>query len=175
MSLPAAPGASKHRVVDPLWIARFFLLCLPVLVPLAQAQTGAAGDERGQTAAEADATGAEEELTPELQTNWLEFVKGDREDTLGAEVREVSTDPGTGRHRLLIAVPKIAMDEYPRAMEEVRVIGERPEEPELLPDFEYEWIEDYDNDFYGLLLRFREGQQLPFRLFFSSEAGFLQP
>jgi len=158
---------SSRCVPGPCRRMSFLVLVCSLFVLPATAQTAAD--------AGADEAVAEEDLTPELQTNWLQFVKGDREETLGAEVREISTDPNTGRHRLLIAVPKIAMEGYPQAMEEVRVIGELPEERPLLPEFEYEWVEDYDNDFYGLLLRFNEEQRLPFRLFFSSDAGFLQP
>lgn len=151
------PSCTRQASVMPL-VSLLALLVSGPLAIVAQAQVA-----------------EEEKLTPELQTSWLDFVKGHREDTLGAEVREVSTDPATGQHRLVIAVPKISMADHPELMEEVRVIGERTERQPLLPDFEYEWVEDYDNDFYGLLLRFREGQQLPFRLFFSSDAGFLQP
>lgn len=109
-----------------------------------------------------------------LKSDWLDLVKGYRGEKLGLEVKESRIDPETGKRHLVIAVPKISVGDAD-VMEEVLVVGRRPERPDLLPDLEYEWVEDYDNDFYGLLVRFTEDQQTPLRLYFSSEAGFLQP
>jgi hypothetical protein len=110
----------------------------------------------------------------ELQSDWIELVKGHRDSDLGLEVQETHVDPETGKRHLVIAVPKVALGNQD-VMEEVRVIGRRPDRPDLLPDLEYEWVEDYDNDFFGLLVRFNEDQKTPVRLYFSSEAGFLDP
>jgi hypothetical protein len=55
-------------------------------------------------------------------------------------------------------------------MEEVRVIAKAPEKaemPELLPELQTEWVDDYDNDHYGLLVKLK-GQKVPFRLFFTA-------
>ena len=112
-----------------------------------------------------------------LETDWIELVRGYRDEDSGVQVREVTEDRETGTMQLQIAVPKAAMGEV-MEMEEVRVVGRRPEKFEfrkLLPEFEYEWVDDYDNDHYGLLVRFTEKQKTPLRLYFSSETGFLQP
>ena len=109
-----------------------------------------------------------------LESDWLDLVKGHRGEKMGLEVHDSRIDPETGKRHLVIAVPKVSVGEA-SVMEEVLVVGKRPERPELLPDLEYEWVEDYDNDFYGLLVRFTEDQKTPLRLYFSSEAGFLQP
>ena len=109
-----------------------------------------------------------------LESDWLDLVRGHRDEKTGLEVHESRVDPETGKRHLVIAVPKISVGDR-QAMEEVLVVGRRPERPELLPDLEYEWVEDYDNDFYGLLVRFTEDQKTPLRLYFSAEAGFLQP
>ncbi|MFN2287298.1 MAG: hypothetical protein ABR578_03085 [Chromatocurvus sp.] len=112
-----------------------------------------------------------------LETDWLELVRGYQDEESGVQVREVIKDRETGAMQLQIAVPKAAMGEVVE-MEEVRVVGQRPEKFEfrkLLPEFEYEWVEDYDNDHYGLLVRFTEKQKTPLRLYFSSETGFIQP
>lgn len=111
-----------------------------------------------------------------LETDWMELVRGYRDEESGVQVRKVMKDRETGTMQLQIAVPKAAMGEGVE-MEEVRVVGQRPEKFEfkkLLPEFEYEWVEDYDNEHYGLLVRFTEKQKVPLRLFFSSESGFLQ-
>lgn len=109
-----------------------------------------------------------------LESDWLELVKGHRGKELGLEVRESQVDPETGKRQLIIAVPKVTMGDR-SAMEEVRVVGQRRERRELLPDLEFEWVDDYENDNYGLLVRFTEDQKTPLRLYFSSDAGFLQP
>lgn len=109
-----------------------------------------------------------------LESDWLDLVRGHRGEKMGLEVKESRIDPETGKRHLVIAVPKVSVGDA-NVMEEVLVVGRRPERPDLLPDLEFEWVEDYDNDFYGLLVRFTEDQQTPLRLYFSSEAGFLQP
>lgn len=112
-----------------------------------------------------------------LESDWLDLVRGHRGEQLGLEVRDSQVDPETGQRQVVIAVPKVALGREP-AMEEVRVVARRPERPDLLPDLpdlEYEWVDDYDNDNYGLLVRFTEDQRTPLRLYFSSESGFLQP
>jgi len=108
-----------------------------------------------------------------METDWLEFVKGHKGNTVGAEVREADRDSTTGGSRLVIAIPKVAMDD-PTMMEEVRVVGQAPKEIDLLPDYEYEWVEDYDNDYYGLIIKFSEDTQYPIRLYIESNSGFIR-
>ena len=107
-------------------------------------------------------------------TDWLEVVKGERCEKTGAEIMGVSRPEGEGYQNVLVRIPKSKfLDET--AMEEVRVVGQAPEEmemPELFPDLETEWVDDYDNDYYGLLVRFNSDQKTPFRLYMSSDAGF---
>ncbi|MEM1145874.1 MAG: hypothetical protein AAGI88_25155 [Pseudomonadota bacterium] len=110
-----------------------------------------------------------------MESDWLEFVKGHHEDKLGADVMDVSYDAATGERQVMIAIPKESMGDDPD-MEEVRVVGQAPEEfemPDILPEVETQWVDDYDNDNYGLLVKFKKDQRLPFRLFFSSGDGFL--
>lgn len=111
-----------------------------------------------------------------LQTNWIEMVRGFQDADSGVRVREVTQDDSGATH-LQIAIPKVRMADV-MDMEEVRVIGQRPQEFEfrnLLPELEYEWVDDYDNNFYGLLVHFKGERKTPLRLFFSAESGFLQP
>lgn len=111
-----------------------------------------------------------------LQTSWIELVRGFQDTESGVQVRDVTRDD-TGTTHLQIAIPKVRMSDVAN-MEEVRVIGRRKPDFELknlIPQFEYEWVDDYDNNFYGLLVHFKEEPKTPLRLFFSSESGFLQP
>lgn len=134
--------------------ATFFAAAAPLLLVVA---LGARGDDL-------------------LQTNWIEMVRGFQDADTGIQVREVTQDDSGATH-LQIAIPKVRMADV-MDMEEVRVVGQRPQEFEfrnLLPEFEYEWVDDYDNNFYGLLVHFKGAPKTPLRLFFSSESGFLQP
>ncbi|MEM6545619.1 MAG: hypothetical protein AAF680_11985 [Pseudomonadota bacterium] len=110
-----------------------------------------------------------------MESDWLELVKGHRGAKLGAEVMDVSFDASTGERKVMIAIPKESMGDD-SDMEEVRVVGQAPEEfemPDILPEMETQWVDDYDNDNYGLLVKFKKDQRVPFRLFFSSGDGFL--
>ena len=109
-----------------------------------------------------------------METDWLELVKGYKGAGVGAEVREVGSDEEGGQ-RLVIAIPKASMPDH-SPMEEVVVVGQAPGKIEfdLIPEFEYEWVDDYDNDYYGLLIRLNEDSKVPIRLFLQSEAGFIR-
>ena len=107
---------------------------------------------------------------PEMQTDWMEFVKGHTDAQTGAEVRRVEADPETGERRLIVAIPKeVLRDEA--MMEEVRVVAPAVERGGIdieLPDFETQWIDDYDNEYYGLLVKLKDGPETPIRLFFNA-------
>ena len=107
----------------------------------------------------------------ELQSDWLELVKGHRDGKTGAEIMGVTEEPGTGYQTVMVKIPKATLEDE-SDMEEVTVTAAAPEKRELpnpLPELETQWVDDYDNDHYGLLIKFREDQQTPFRLFFSMQ------
>ena len=106
--------------------------------------------------------------------NWIDLVKGEKSEATGAEVREVRTAED-GSKQLVIAIPKVAMED-PSDMEEVVVVGQAPEKIDFdfIPEFQYEWVDDYDNDYYGLLIRLNEDSDMPLRLYINSEEGFIR-
>ncbi|MEM1114414.1 MAG: hypothetical protein AAGI11_21055 [Pseudomonadota bacterium] len=107
-------------------------------------------------------------------TGWLELVKGSRGDVMGAEVREVDDNPDDpSQKQLVIAIPKASMQKPPSEIEEVRVVGQAPQEIDILPEFdlEYRWLEDLDGDNYGLLIYWKEDTEYPIRLFMHSRTG----
>lgn len=110
--------------------------------------------------------------TEPLQSDWLELVKGYRGEAVGAEMREINGDDSDGSREITLAIPKSAI-RHPDEIEEVVVYGRKPEEPEPL-DIEYEWVDDYDNDNYGLIIRLGEDSQWPIRLFMYSDPGFIR-
>lgn len=107
-----------------------------------------------------------------IHSDWLELVVGDKDDALGAEMREVEVDPtGEGR-TITIAIPKKAIKDLDD-IEEVVVVGRRPEKIQPLFDVTYEWVKDYDDDNYGLVIRFKDDSIWPIRLYMNSEAGYM--
>lgn len=105
-----------------------------------------------------------------LQSDWLELVKGYRGDAVGAEMREIGDGDDDDTQQITLAIPKSAIS-HPDEIEEVVVYGRKPEEPEPL-DIEYEWLDDYDNDNYGLVIRLGKDSRWPIRLYMYSDPGF---
>jgi len=103
----------------------------------------------------------------------MELVKGYKGKQVGAELRDIQVEDTFGGQKVTIAIPKSAIA-HPNTMEEVRVVGRRPEtfEFEFPLEFTYEWVDDYDNDYYGLVLHLGKDSQVPFRLYMESSTGF---
>jgi hypothetical protein len=129
---------------------RQLLLTLALLVPLA--------------------TLAEGESQP-LESDWLQLVKGYRDPASGVEMRDVEYGEEAGTRTVTLAIPKKSMAN-PADIEEVVVVGRRPEKPEPL-DISYEWLDDYDNDNYGLVIRLGRNSNWPIRLYLNSAPGFI--
>ena len=106
------------------------------------------------------------------ETDWLEMVEGYTGSEVGAQMRKIEKDDTTGGQKLTISIPKIAIN-HPDTMEEVVVVGQAPEERGPLFEFkyEYEWLDDYDNDNYGLVIRVGKETNWPIRLFMHSDDG----
>ena len=73
--------------------------------------------------------------------------------------------------RRLLSIPKSSINK-PSEIEEVVVYGRRPEKPEPL-DITYEWLDDYDNDNYGLVIRLGKDSNWPIRLYIDSSPGYI--
>ena len=104
-----------------------------------------------------------------LQSGWMELVKGSKGEEMGMEVQDVQPGEKDGTQKIYIAVPKVSMG-HPDEIEEVVVVGQAPEESEPL-DIEYEWVYDYDEDNYGLVLHLGEGNW-PIRIYMNSSPGY---
>ena len=106
-----------------------------------------------------------------LETDWIEMVKGHKGESMGVEVTDIQPGEGGEGKKVYIAVPKVSMG-HPDSIEEVVVVGQAPEESEPLP-IEYEWVYDYDDDNYGLILHVGEGNW-PIRLYMNSSPGYIR-
>lgn len=109
-----------------------------------------------------------------MQTDWMEFVKGSRDIGSGAEVVEIGEGEADGMRTVTLAIPKKAVND-PADIEEVVVIGQAPQKSEPMDiNISYEWISDYDEDNYGLIIRLREDTEWPIRLYLNSNPGFVR-
>ncbi|MEP4148263.1 MAG: hypothetical protein ABJL54_13680 [Halioglobus sp.] len=106
-----------------------------------------------------------------LESDWIELVKGHKGEKMGVEVTDIQPGDTEGSKKVYIAVPKVSMG-HPDTIEEVVVIGQAPEEAEPL-DIEYEWVYDYDEDNYGLVVHLGEGNW-PIRLYMNSSPGYIR-
>ncbi|CAA0105020.1 Uncharacterised protein [Halioglobus japonicus] len=108
------------------------------------------------------------------QTSWLELVKGPNGEIIGAELVEIQPGDSDDMQKITVAIPKSGLGDRDE-IEEVLVIGQRPPEPEKPKpiEFTYEWVADYDNDNYGLVIRLGKDTNWPIRLYMNSEAGFV--
>jgi len=107
-----------------------------------------------------------------LESDWMELVKGSRDEAFGAELREIEDGDTGDTQKITLAIPKSAIS-HPDDIEEVVVIGRKPEKPEPL-DISYEWLDDYDNDNYGLVIRLGKDTKWPIRLYLNSDPGFMR-
>lgn len=107
-----------------------------------------------------------------IESDWLELVKGYKGSAMGAEVMAVEEGESAEMQKVTIAIPKEAIGD-PDTIEEVVVVGRMPDKPEAAEpiDVTFEWVDDYDNDNYGLVIRLGKGNW-PIRLFMNSDAGF---
>lgn len=106
-----------------------------------------------------------------LQSDWMQLVKGFRDAATGVEMREVEESGDAGARTVTLAIPKSSRVN-PDTIEEVIVVGQRPEKAEPL-DISYEWVKDYDNDNYGLVIRLGKDSNWPIRLFIDSGPGYI--
>lgn len=106
-----------------------------------------------------------------LQSDWMQLVKGYRDKATGVEMQEVKSGDTSGSRTITLSIPKSAINK-PGDIEEVVVYGQRPEKPEPL-DISYEWVADYDNDNYGLVIRLGKDSNWPIRLFIDSSPGYI--
>jgi hypothetical protein len=108
-----------------------------------------------------------------LKSDWLELVKGYKSESDGVQLQNIEEGDEPGSQTITLSIPKKYLAD-PDAIEEVVVIGKRPEKPKPLLDVEYEWVDDYDNDNYGLVIRLGKNSNWPIRLFFYSDPGFVR-
>ncbi|HEY6131787.1 MAG TPA: hypothetical protein VIV27_07190, partial [Halioglobus sp.] len=107
-------------------------------------------------------------------TGWLSLVKGAKDDTVGAQMINIEKGDTADTQKITLAIPKKSIAN-PQDIENIVVVGQRPEKPEKPEpqDITYEWVDDYDSDNYGLVIRLSKETNWPIRLYLNSEPGFI--
>lgn len=111
-----------------------------------------------------------------IKTGWLELVKGSSESSVGAQVVDIEEGDTADTQKITVAIPKNSIGS-PDEIEEVVVIGQRLGKPEAPGkpkpiNITYEWVADYDNENYGLVIRLGKNTNWPIRLYMNSGPGF---
>ncbi|MFV8817022.1 hypothetical protein [Haliea sp. E17] len=108
-----------------------------------------------------------------LSSDWIDLVKGERESSMGVQLRDIQPGEVEGTSTVTLAVPKSAVAN-PDNIEEVIVVGQKPSKPDAPEplDIKYKWVRDYDADNYGLVITIGEGNW-PIRLYVNSRPGYI--
>ena len=108
-------------------------------------------------------------LAQTTTSDWLEPVEGHKGEAIGAEIRDIESDTPGGRKIVTLAIPKAAVAD-PDDIEEIIVVANKPTPREPMLDVDYEWVRDYDRDYFGLIIHLDNSTQWPIRLYMSSGA-----
>lgn len=107
-----------------------------------------------------------------MESSWLELVKGYRGDAMGAQLMDIEKNEADSTQTLTFAIPKTSMDN-PDEIEEVLVIGKMPEKSEPI-EVRYEWVRDYNDDNYGLIIHLGSENIWPIRLFMNASQDIVE-
>ncbi|PLW69657.1 hypothetical protein [Pseudohalioglobus lutimaris] len=109
-----------------------------------------------------------------LQSDWIELVRGHKGQAIGVQLRDIQPEDAAGERTVTLAVPKTSIS-HPDTIEEVVVVARAPEKPEPGEPMKirYQWLDDYDQDNYGLIIHLGKGDW-PIRLYLNSSPGFVR-
>lgn len=107
------------------------------------------------------------------ESGWIELREGYQEKIIGARVvsiNDVEGQEATNDKQVTIAIPKDAIEDTD-AIHEIVVVGKAPkqEDKPITLNIRHQWADDYENDYYGLILTFGDFTELPIRLYFKGD------
>ena len=114
--------------------------------------------------------------TPALgdtESDWIELRQGYREKIIGARVDRIDNvkgEDGNNDKQITIAIPREAIEDTDD-IHEIVVVGKAPKQDDkpVTLEIHHEWADDYDNDYYGLILTIGDFTELPIRLYFKGD------
>jgi len=107
------------------------------------------------------------------ESDWIELREGYREKIIGArvdQIDEIKGSEGNANTQVTLAIPKAAIEDTDDILEIV-VVGKAPkkEDKPVTLNIHHEWANDYENDYYGLILTIGDFTELPIRLYFKGD------
>lgn len=104
------------------------------------------------------------------ETDWLELQEGYEGKVIGAKVTRIEELEDQNYKRITIAIPKSAI-KTTREIEEIVVIGKAPKKAgkTFTINITHEWADDYDNDYYGLIITLGKATNFPIRLYLKDD------
>lgn len=109
-------------------------------------------------------------LLADQETDWLELREGYRGRVIGEKVERVEKLDNQDGQRVTLSIPKSAIKNTDN-IEEIVVVGKAPkkdQKPNKLK-IRYEWVDDYENDYYGLIITLGEATNVPIRVYFKGD------
>jgi hypothetical protein len=94
------------------------------------------------------------------ETADVELRKGYVDPKSGVKVEEIMVVPGQDMQAVRLAVPRGG-----EPIEEMIVTARRPSGETVLQLKPHEFVRDYDNDYYGLVIYLGKNESLPLRLY----------
>jgi len=107
-------------------------------------------------------------MAAELRSEWIEPNVGSSESLLGARIHSIEDLPDAAGQRVVIEIPRESL-QYRDDIPEIVITARRRDSTEWQLDIPHEWVSDYDNDHYGLVLYLGRDQNLPLRLFLKTD------
>lgn len=104
------------------------------------------------------------------ETDWIELQKGYEGKIIGAKVKQIEDLDNREDKRVTISIPKSTINDT-NQIQEIIVVGKAPkkdQEPSNLK-IHYEWVDDYENDYYGLIITLSKATNVPIRLYFKGD------
>jgi len=105
-----------------------------------------------------------------LETDWLELKEGHKGEKIHAKVHRIKLPElgGDGGQHVTVSIPKDELESTDK-VHEVVVVGKRGDKEEALSGTSYEWAEDYENDNYGLIIKLKQMENYPIRVYLKSD------
>ena len=103
-----------------------------------------------------------------VETDWLELKEGFVDKKTGAKLKKIQPAAEPDQQLITVAIPKNAID-ADSTIEEVVVIGHKPKQKEFEIPISYEWAENFEEDYYGLIIKFGKENKFPIRIYFKGD------
>ncbi|MEZ0150604.1 MAG: hypothetical protein AB9Q19_15005 [Candidatus Reddybacter sp.] len=104
------------------------------------------------------------------ETDWLELKEGYEGKKMHAKVHRIKLPElgGNGGQHVTVSIPKGEISGTDR-VHEVVVVGRHDGKEEVLQGTSYEWVKDYENDNYGLIIKLDKMQNYPIRVYLKDD------